>query len=216
MKKLLDLRILINGVLLAFAIDVTAQAGTIIDPATVSSPQGDFGGNYALVNLINQSGLSAAYVSGVTDFTSYTASTTHSENRANVPSGFTNQYGNFPQSITFTLPGSETIDAISLWATNNPGSITQFALYDAANNQLLGPTNAAAGNGGANPAQDFYFTADTTTSLTLIVLNTAFGTSADPGLGQVAFEAVDAPEPASLALLGAGLASLGFARRCKS
>ena len=55
----------------------SANAGLITSATSVSSPQGEFGGTFQLDNIINQSGLSAGYTSGVTDFTTFTSGTTH-------------------------------------------------------------------------------------------------------------------------------------------
>ena len=35
----------------------SVYASTIIDPVSVNSPQGDYGGAYSLANIIDQSGL---------------------------------------------------------------------------------------------------------------------------------------------------------------
>jgi len=53
-----------------------ATAEVMIDPISVTSPLRRLRGEFALVNMINQSGLSANYTSGVTDFATFTATAT--------------------------------------------------------------------------------------------------------------------------------------------
>ncbi len=206
----------------SLALVSSAGADVVIAPVSVTSPQGSPGGGYDLGNLINQSGMSSPYVSGVTEFVSYTSTATQTEDGSDIPSGFTDQSGRFPQSIVFTFQAQTLINGIAIWATDNGGSITQFSLVDAANNVILGLTNANPGNGtGTNPAQDFFFAPFVTSSVTMLIFNTAIGTDAEPGLGQVAFEATPVtdflvPEASSLAVVAAALVSFfafGFARR---
>jgi hypothetical protein len=197
----------------AIALAPAAHASVIIDPISVSSPSGDFGGAFALVNLINQSGLSAAYTSGVTDFTTYTATTVHTGNTIAAPSGFTGTSGE-PQTITFNFSGPTTIGSIAIWAINNVGSITQFSL-SGDGGAIAGVFNAAADNGtGIDPAQDFFFAPQLTSKITMTVLNTAGGTALIPGLGAVAFGSGGAiPEPTSWALMLVGFGGVGAAMR---
>src|SRR5882757_2969794 len=55
-----------------------AEAGAIINPgAVIANTMGEFGPLYDVQGLRDESGLSAAYVSGVTDFSTYVATTTH-------------------------------------------------------------------------------------------------------------------------------------------
>ena len=80
---------LLAGVVTVVMLAAPATADVMIDPTAVSSPSGDFGGAFALVNMINQSGLSATYISGVTDFATFTATTTHNSPAGGTNSGFT-------------------------------------------------------------------------------------------------------------------------------
>jgi hypothetical protein len=191
----------------------TARADVIIAPTSVSSPSGSFPGPYALVNLINQSGLSATYTSGVTDFTSYTSTTVHTADGLAIPSGFTDSAG-LPQTITFQLSGPTSIDAIAIWAVNDPGSITEFSL-SGDGGAIAGVFNALPDNGtGVDPAQDFLFAPQLTSQITMTVLNKGGGTDQFPGLGAVAFgSAVGSPipEPSTWAMMLIGFAGLGFA-----
>ncbi len=190
-----------------------AQAGVMIAPTAVSSPSGDYGGAYELVNLINQTGLSAAYASGVTDFTTYTATTVHTSSGAGSPSGFTNTPG-LPQTITFQFSAPTSISSIAVWAVFNIGSITQFSLTGDGG-AIGGVFNANPDDGaGVDPAQDFFFAPQLTSQITMTVLSTAGGTSLYPGLGAVAFGAdAGVPEPATWAMLILGFGAVGVALR---
>ena len=183
--------------------------GAIIGPTSVSSPQGSFGGSFALSNTIDQSGLSAGYTSGVTDFDTYTASTTHSGKVSN--SGFTGQETNGPQQFTFDLGSLTTINKIAIWSVNEPGAPSNFELFsdndadfnNGTSGTLLGFT-ALATPSDPQPAQVFGFAAKNTQ---FVHIN-AFNSQEPPdfyGLGEVTFREV--PEP--LTIIGSGVV-LGF------
>lgn len=195
-----------------------AFAQTIIEPTAVTSPQGSISGQ-PLGNIINQSGLSSTYTSGVTDFATFTSTVTHS---GSSNEGFTNSHAGMPQQITFNLGAPATISAIAFWAANNIGTVTQFQLfadddsnYSNGTSGQLGTTfSSAAGTGGANAAQVFTFASTTTQYVHLNVLNTQGGTNLYPGIGEVAFRSVGgssaAPEPGSIAFLApSGLPVVG-------
>src|SRR5262245_6199090 len=88
-----------------------ARAGVILQPASVSTDMGT--GLGSPNRVINQSGLSAGYTSGVTDFDTYIArKPTHnsSDGRNIWGSDFSNT-GNFD----FDLGGTYAIGAFALW-----------------------------------------------------------------------------------------------------
>ena len=192
-----------------------AVAGPILQPVGVSSPQGDFGGDFALINMINQSGLSAAYISGVIDFATYTASATHVSPGFGTNSGFANT-GAPPGQFTFDLGALSSIDGLAFWAVQNPGSVTQFELFPDNDGNFGNGTGPSLGvfNIGQPPdptaAQVVSFAPTTTRFIHQDVLDMAFGTPLIPGIGELAFRIV--PAPGGLALLGlAGL--MGTRRR---
>ena len=175
-----------------------AQAGVALAPTSISSPQGDFGGGNALENIINQSGLSATYISGVTDFGSFTATTTHS-----FPgnSGFTATESSGPQQFSFDLGALTTIIGIAIWNTNSVGAVTSFELYsdtdfdfnNGTSELLISDTPLLTGLEPA-PAQVFSFDAITTRYIHI----NGTGSLAPPdfyGLGEVVFEVVEPQGP---------------------
>ncbi|TXI45244.1 MAG: hypothetical protein E6Q52_06025 [Methylophilus sp.] len=185
-----------------------AQAGVIVQATAISASHPDFGGSYALVNQINQSGLSAGYVAGVTDFDSFVASTTH-DGLAALNSGFSvGPFGSF----SYDLGAVYNIDSIGLWATDNTGSVLNFNLYADSDNDfsngnsgLLGGFTALGSNyTTADPGQAFTFGDVSTRYVHMEILTTDGG--AQPGLGEVVFRtATVVPEPEPLALFAAGL-----------
>lgn len=185
-----------------------AQAGVIVQPVTITASEPDYGGSYALVNQINQSGLSAAYMAGVTDFDSYVASTTHDGVGA-LNSGFSvGPFGSF----SYDLGAVINIDAIGLWATANTGSVLQFNLYADNDNDisngaggLIGGFTAVGSNyTSADPGQAFMFAQVATRYVHMEILTTDGGPQ--PGLGEVVFRtATMVPEPEPLALFAIGL-----------
>lgn len=196
-----------------------AQAGVIVQATTISASNADFGGAYALVNQINQSGLSAGYIAGVTDFDSFVASTTH-DGLAALNSGFSvGPFGSF----SYDLGAVYNIDAIGLWATANTGSVLQFNLYadndndfSNGNSGLLGGFNAVGSNyTAADPGQAFTFGDVSTRYVHMEILTTDGG--AQPGLGEVVFRtATMVPEPEPMALFAAGLIPVWLRLRKKA
>ena len=64
----------------------------------ITRPQGDLGGSYDLNNIIDQSGFSAGYKSGVTDFAAFTSTDTKTCDFGN---GFAAEESHGPQQFTF-------------------------------------------------------------------------------------------------------------------
>ena len=205
---------------LPVALASQAQAAGIVRGSTGTSSLANSVGTIA--NLTNQSGLSASYVSGTTDFDSYVATTTHDGGNSNVWR-FTPTTG----FIAFDLGASYTLDALALWP-NNSGTnfaIRGFTLYADTNANpanpgiSLGNFNAVSAPSNPVAAQVFNFTAITTRYIQLQVTSNAGNTTVS-GLGEVVFRQVTGfppattPEPSALVGLAAVVAfGAGLKRR---
>jgi hypothetical protein len=181
----------------------TANAGLIIGATDIpSNTMGTAAGSTD--NIINQSGLSVGYTSGVTDFDSYLA--THPVNvSVNAWAGVRGVLG----EIVFDLGGIYTIDSFVLWTQSNSNAVNAFSILVDGN--LAGSFNALVGSAPSITAQAFDLKDLTGQFITLQVSSNHGGLNVN--IGEVAFETTSVPEPAILALLGLGLAGIGFSRK---
>lgn len=196
-----------------------SQAGYILSADSVTSPQGDLA-TYPLSNIIDQSGLSTGYISGVTDFDSFVNSTLST---ALGDAGFTATESYGPQVFTFGFSQQVSLDGIAVWNTGSAGAVSSFALYadtdanfyNGTQNQLLQQQSldTVVGNGWV-PAQVFQFGATSTQYIHLIGLDSL--TAPDfYGLSEVAFSQsiTPVPLPPALGLYLSGLAFAFLAKR---
>ena len=224
----MKLKIGITAVCISALFSVPASAATVVVGAASVTPSiGEFFPGYEAVNIINQSGLSLGYTSGVTDFATYVATATHGA--PTIGTGYlssaTASPSPTPMPTTFTINAnfdfnfgsSVSLGRLALW--NDNAAETQgiklfevFSSSDATFTTLasLGTFNAALQNL-PMPAQIFDFT-DAMSQYFRLRVNTIHGAQR-LNFGEVAFEsaAVAAvPLPAALPLFAGGLGLLGL------
>ncbi len=185
--------------------------------ATSSSPWDNiFGGTE---NLINQGGLSATYTSGVTDFDTFTSTTTGFNGNFNNGLGSFAWFGG-PVSFDFTYDTLLTVDRFALWNQSGSASVNGFDLYASVSGLfddlvMLGSFTAAQGG----PANVGSFAATNALGIRVVV-NSNYGYNNSVRFDEFAVGGtvadVDAdpiPEPISLGLLGLGLLAMGARKR---
>ncbi|MFO0953727.1 MAG: hypothetical protein U0835_21740 [Isosphaeraceae bacterium] len=210
---------------LALAAPRAASAQAVVGAANVSTNMGNLNATAVIGNVINQTGLSAGYTSGVTNFATYTgANPTHdSSSTANI---WLSANGTTTGNVDFNLGGTFTIDRFALW---NLGADTGFNLVGF--NLVASPDSSfttttslgsfTAGTSGTqilSPLQVFTFTATATQFVRMQITSNNGGSFT--GFGEAVFRgtAVSAvPEPSTLALgsvlAAAGLGSVAVRRR---
>jgi len=209
MLPVISLQVLI-GLVVTFGLFIPSTYGKyIIQPVSVTAqlPMGAQA-NFGAHQLINQSGLSVGYTSGVTDFNTYiTSGVTHTSLPINTrwASTANNPFGN----LDFDLGGAFTIKKLAFWnmGGDSASGVVNFSLFADDNAAFSSPTLLGS------------FTADPFTGPFAAVVPEVFSfpaTSADfvrlritsnhgsivTQAGEVAFEIV--PEPGTLGLLGLG------------
>jgi F5/8 type C domain/PEP-CTERM motif len=198
------------------ALAPSAKATLMYDPAGVSTNMGTFSG--AIGNVINQSGQVPGYVSGVTDFATYTASATATAGNAN--DLWTSGSGATTGNVDFDLGGSVEIDAFAVWAlvSTNGDNIEHFTLL--ASNDASFTTTTLLGNftptyspGSPIPATVVNFALTTASFVRMEITSNNGGP--DAGFNEAAFGTdSSAPEPSSLWMAGIGIVSaLGYRLR---
>ncbi len=200
------------ALLLALFTSAPTLAGVILSPtAVIGNTIGTSAGN--INNTINQSGLSVGFTSGVTDFTTYIAGNpTHAgpgpSNAWSAPST------SLPGNIDFDLGGLFNIFQSALWTSFQGFGINNFdisigSLLDFSDAVLVGNFNASE----SNPIAVQVFNTPLTGRYVRLGINSNHSPNVNVNFSEIAFDVASVPEPTTLALMGLGLAGIGWKRR---
>jgi hypothetical protein len=203
---------------IAAAANSPASAATVV--SAVSATASSTFGSYNIIDTINQSGLSAGYVSGVTDFDSYVAANPIHSALATGREWFTVYNDSIP-NVTYDLGTVRNIDRLMLWNEEYSGFGTGTLSYST---NGVAYTFLQTINPVDSPANQDYGAQIFTVALTAmrylrIELSGCPQPDGDPGLycgiGEVAFAASSSPVPvpAALPLFASGLGLIAFFAR---
>jgi len=203
--------------LLALALATTgaaALAGTVNTPTVVVNTMGEYGGLYPPVSaMLDQSGMSATYVSGVTDFATFVAS------------GATHDIGDYVSWLSaertyagylvLDLGATYTIANFVMWngASGLSASVDQFSLETSETTDFTGAFLAGSFTGNQTfLGASVYDMTDSIGRYVKLTIGGNFGNPCCTAIGEIAFDVSpvgEVPEPVSLLLIGLGLGLAG-------
>lgn len=198
-------------------------ASVIVSPINIiNNSLGEFPG-YSDDRMIDQSGLSTGFTSGVTDFDTYI-----STNPTHLSTNSSRSYAS-PISVTsgvidFDLGSIFTVNDFVMWGDNSLTSTSRgpkdFALYASMSSDFSGAINLGSFTSATPPiptnipAEVFSFAATSARYIRLEIIN-SHGDGNNINIGEIAVSAI--PIPAAAWLFGSGLLGLiGIARRKKT
>ncbi len=198
-----------------------SRAATIIAADSVTSSISAHGYGYELGYIIDQSGLSASYTSGVTDFASFVGSTTSTTASYADDTSTLHMNAHLGVDFDFVFGSAFAFTKFALWNDNDHQGIGDFSLYSSADatfstlTLLTSDTATYGPNGYDNSltAQSFSFGPTNTQYLRLSAVPSS---SSILNFGEVAFggEASAIPIPATIWLFGTALIGLvGLGKR---
>ena len=223
-KFRLELSTLVGCAVTAFVGVNAANAGVIQSPtAVIENTIGDALG-FEIVHAIDQSGLSLAFVSGVTNFDTYLGGNpTHSEPLSS--DAWFSPFGPVTGFIDFDFGSSLIISRLALWNEDNAGvsSMRIFTSNDSSfgSSTLVGTFSPANSPGSPVSAQVFDLIDTTAQYVRLEILASHWNDSPDlVGIDEIAFDVSTTtqsgvPEPSSVMLIGTGVAALVTMSRLK-
>ena len=194
-----------------------AHASVITAPVSSTGSTFVFEGFAPVTNLFNQSGLSANYVSGVTDFDTFNA--THDASSAG--DAFSSP-ASFPGTIDFDLGSLLNIEQFALWndAQTSPfgRGVNSFTIFTDDNSAFTSPTNVGTFNAVGfevnSSAMQVFDLTDSVGQFVRWQINSNHGRP-NLQIGEVAFATSAVPEAseALVALLGVSGLVFGARRR---
>ena len=106
--------VLATGFCLAWA--GGAAADVIVNGTVFTNDFGEYSETYDIGNVYDQSGLSQSYVSGVTDFDSFAATTTNILTGNQDDAWFGERDAPLPGNLDFDLGSNQRITQIAMWS----------------------------------------------------------------------------------------------------
>lgn len=202
---------------LALSLPAAAQAAVVITAASaVVEVGGEAGEAFAITNVIDQSGLSSGYESGVTDYDAFLAEDPLHSASGSYREWFSDLGANFAR-VTFDFGSVFKLSSLALW-NEDAGGIGNLKIY--ALDKLIAEVSPLDTTGGVRfyGAQRFDFSEVETQFLTFEMSGCPQGGGAYNGcsMGEVVFGGAAAgavPEPATWAMMILGFFGLGAVMR---
>jgi hypothetical protein len=197
-----------------------ALAGTIIQPTSATTGMGTVASpGYSPTHVIDQTGLTAPYTSGVTNFDTFVPATKTTAGGSGTNSWFS-AAGNVTGNFDFDLGAPVAIESFALWpdpqtgAHQGPKNFNLIGSLDAAFTTplALGSYVATEISGDANNAGQIFGFTPTVARHVRMQITSNYGSASFTGMVEAAFEQ-SVPEPATPALLMTALAGICIRRR---
>ena len=216
----------IKSILLAAAtlvLSTSVNAAVILSPtAIINNNFGEYAPSTSQENMINQSGLSTGFISGVTDFDTYIAGNP-TANCNNCAPQYFGVDGAYSGVIDFDLGGIFSVNQLAL-GNNDARGITSFEIFTSDSASFTGAvsvgvfSSTVSGDAQLNRPIEVFDLLDTNAQF--VRLEVYSHATSILGISELAFDVAppsSVPVPAAVWLFGSGLLGLvGLARRKKS